>query len=123
MEHTITGCCGCPMVLPTDIGWRCWHPANTHGARRGAAPDKAPDWCPLRTEPLTLTLKVETWRDVMPPIDGNTYNLDNPSEFGEVLRWLGLEPGVDTIVIFRWVGGKTTEADRLTLARACAEVA
>ena len=53
-------------------------------------------------------------------------DLDDPQGFGYALRWLGKQRGIlngDLLTLAeRWIVGDTTDTDRITLAKACAEV-
>jgi hypothetical protein len=74
MEKIITGCWHCPFLVKNgDLGWAylfwCKHPANYPEKRLEShysyEPDGEipvpvdPDWCPLKKEPITITLKLE----------------------------------------------------------------
>ncbi len=102
--------------------------------------------------PQRIPMPAEHWSDVMPELDlgtdgcvpfrcsgqrivsrrGERYlprqpDLDHPEGFAFALRWLcsiDVPSHVDRQALLRrWVLSETTDADRLTLAHACAEVA
>lgn len=60
MDNIVNGCSDCPLCAfaSESVMWRCFHP--TAGGESIAYMDDeltTPEWCPLKTEPITISLK------------------------------------------------------------------